>query len=57
MAKKSFLEKSINRKIGGMKRSSKAQMKKGIKNSGCGTLILWFFLICVGIIILSVLFF
>jgi hypothetical protein len=28
MAKKSFLEKSINRKIGGMKRSSKAQMKK-----------------------------
>jgi len=52
MAKKSFLEKSINRKIGGMKRSSKAQMKKGIKNSGCGTLILWLFIIGVAVVLI-----
>ena len=32
MAKKSFLEKAVNRKIGGMKRSAKASIKKSVKN-------------------------
>lgn len=40
MARKNFFEKAINRKIGGMKRSAKANLKKEAKNSGCLTTLL-----------------
>ena len=48
MAKKSFLEKAVNRKIGGMKRSAKANLKKEAKDSS------WFitFLAVVGWIVI-----
>jgi len=40
MARKNFFEKAINRKIGGMKRSAKANLKKETKKSGCLTTLL-----------------
>lgn len=40
MARKNFFEKAINRKIGGMKRSAKANLKKEAKNSSCLTTLL-----------------
>lgn len=40
MAKKNFLQKAVNRKIGGLKRSGKAKLKKEAKNSGCFTTLL-----------------
>ena len=52
MAKKSFLEKAVNRKIGGMKRSAKANLKKDVKNSSWLVTFLaiigWLFIIAVG---------
>jgi len=37
---KNFLQKAVNRKIGGMKRSAKAKLKKEAKGYGCFTTIL-----------------
>jgi len=53
MARKNFFEKAINRKIGGMKRSAKANLKKEVKNSSCLVKLLSIFgwLIIIGIII------
>lgn len=54
--KKNPFEKAFNRKLGGMKRSANAQMKKDLKNSGCGTLLGWLFLIFLLIGVVSMIF-
>jgi hypothetical protein len=43
MAKKSYLEKKVNRKIGGIKRSAKS--KVGLRKSNKGCLVLLLFMI------------
>jgi hypothetical protein len=56
MARKNFFEKAINRKIGGMKRSAKANLKKEAKKSGCLTTLLaivgW--VVIIGIVVVLV---
>jgi hypothetical protein len=56
MVRKNFFEKAINRKIGGMKRSAKANLKKEAKKSGCLTTLLaivgW--VVIIGIVVVLV---
>ena len=41
MAKKSYLEKKVNRKIGGLKRSAKSKVGLRKSNKGCLVLLLF----------------